>query len=48
MSEEGRRETSAEQGRAACEESPLRSNRNPFSPDRDEDVAQVCCVVLCL
>ncbi|CAM9389293.1 unnamed protein product [Ectocarpus sp. 12 AP-2014] len=40
MSEEGRRETSAEQGRAACEESPLRSNRNPFSPDRDEDFAQ--------
>ncbi|CAM9480020.1 unnamed protein product, partial [Ectocarpus fasciculatus] len=40
LSEEGRRETSVEQGRAACEESPLRSNRNPFSPDRDEDVAQ--------
>lgn len=46
MSEEGRRETNAEQGRAACAETPLRSNRNPFSPDRDEDVAQVCAFVL--
>lgn len=54
LSEEGRRETTAQQEReAGCEESPLRSNRNPFSPDgegrgtgdtRGEN--QVCCVCL--